>query len=101
VHEEFVMEVDQDQSTIEVAKRVLRGEMAGAFADVLPGAPTAVLVDAHADDCVTNSLTLSHLHDLQLAPMLIHVVASGDPNDGETIGTMSRKPITPSRAGGL
>ena len=48
VHDEFVIEVVNDQSAMEVAKCVLKQEMGAAFAALLPGAPTTGLVDAHA-----------------------------------------------------
>jgi DNA polymerase-1 len=48
VHDEFVIEVDNDDSAIQVVKRVLKEEMMAAFSALLPAAPTTGLVDAHA-----------------------------------------------------
>jgi DNA polymerase I len=48
VHDEFVIEVDEDENAVEFAKQVLKEEMVAAFQALLPGAPTTGLVDAHA-----------------------------------------------------
>jgi DNA polymerase I len=40
VHDEFVIEVENEQRAIEVAKRLLKREMIAAFAALLPAAPT-------------------------------------------------------------
>jgi DNA polymerase I len=48
VHEEFLIEVDDEENAIKSAKEALIGEMIAAFQAMLPGAPTTGLVDAHA-----------------------------------------------------
>jgi hypothetical protein len=48
VHDEFVVEVDDDESAAGAVKRILEQEMTAAFEALLPGAPTTWLVDAHA-----------------------------------------------------
>jgi DNA polymerase I len=48
VHDEFVIEVDDDENAIDLAKRVLKDEMIASFKALLPEAPTAGLVDAYA-----------------------------------------------------
>ena len=48
VHDEFVIEVDDDENAVEFAKQVLKEEMVAAFEALLPGAPTTGLVDAHS-----------------------------------------------------
>ena len=48
VHDEFVIEVDDDENAVELAKQVLKEEMVAAFQALLPGAPTTELVDAHS-----------------------------------------------------
>ena len=48
VHDEFVVEVEDDESAVGAVKRILEQEMTAAFEALLPGAPTARLVDAHA-----------------------------------------------------
>lgn len=48
VHDEFVVEVDDDEEAVGTTKRVLEQEMTAAFAALLSGAPTTGLVYAHA-----------------------------------------------------
>jgi DNA polymerase-1 len=48
VHDEFVLEVDGDETVVSAAKRILEQEMICAFEALLPGAPTTGLVDAHS-----------------------------------------------------
>ena len=47
VHDEFVAEVESDEIVVLTAKRILEQEMTAAFEDLLPGAPTRGLVEAH------------------------------------------------------
>ncbi len=47
VHDEFVVEVDDEEWSVAKAKCVLADEMVAAFSALLPGAPTTGLVDAH------------------------------------------------------
>jgi len=48
IHDEFVVEVDQNQQAVELVKQILEQEMTIAFRILLPAAPTTGLVDAHA-----------------------------------------------------
>jgi DNA polymerase-1 len=48
VHDEFVVEVDEDEGVVLGAKHILEQEMTAAFEALLPGAPTRGLVAAHS-----------------------------------------------------
>jgi DNA polymerase-1 len=48
IHDEFVVEVDQDHQAVELVKQILEEEMTAAFSTLLLAAPTTGLVDAHA-----------------------------------------------------
>ncbi|WP_336491300.1 DNA polymerase [Methylobacterium nigriterrae] len=48
VHDEFVVEADDEAEVVTSVKRVLEQEMSAAFAALLPDAPLTGLVDAHA-----------------------------------------------------
>ena len=48
VHDEFVVEVEDDENAVRAVKRILEQEMTAAFEALLPGAPTTGLVEAHA-----------------------------------------------------
>jgi DNA polymerase I len=48
IHDEFVVEVDQEHQAVELVKQILEEEMTTAFSILLPAAPTTGLVDAHA-----------------------------------------------------
>jgi len=48
VHDEFVVEADDREEVVSVVGAVLEQEMTAAFTSLLPEAPTAGLVDAHA-----------------------------------------------------
>ena len=47
VHDEFVVEVEDEETVVSAAKRILEQEMIAAFEALLPGAPTTGLVTAH------------------------------------------------------
>ena len=47
IHDEFVVEVFQENHAVELVKRILEQEMVAAFSALLPTAPTTGLVDAH------------------------------------------------------
>jgi len=47
VHDEFVVEVEDEETVVSAAKRILEQAMIAAFAALLPGAPTRELVTAH------------------------------------------------------
>ena len=47
VHDEFVVEVEDEETVVSAAKRILEHEMIAAFEALLPGAPTARLATAH------------------------------------------------------
>jgi DNA polymerase-1 len=47
VHDEFVVEVEDEESVVSAAKGILEQEMIAAFEALLPGAPTTGLVTAH------------------------------------------------------
>jgi DNA polymerase I-like protein with 3'-5' exonuclease and polymerase domains len=47
VHDEFVVEVEDEESVVSAAKRILEQEMIAAFEALLPDAPTTGLVTAH------------------------------------------------------
>ena len=48
IHDEFVVEVDQDHQAVELVKQILEEAMTTAFSILLPAAPTTGLVDADA-----------------------------------------------------
>jgi DNA polymerase I len=48
VHDEFVVEVDDEDGAIDLVKDVLEREMTAAFTALLPDAPITGLVDAQA-----------------------------------------------------
>jgi DNA polymerase I len=48
VHDEFVVEVEDEETVVLAAKRILGEEMTAAFEALLPGAPTKELVAAHS-----------------------------------------------------
>ena len=48
VHDEFVIEVEDDETVVMAAKRIVEHEMIAAFEALLPGAPTKGLVTAHS-----------------------------------------------------
>jgi DNA polymerase I-like protein with 3'-5' exonuclease and polymerase domains len=48
VHDEFVVEVEDDEALVSAAERILEQEMVAAFEALLPTAPTNGLVDAHS-----------------------------------------------------
>jgi DNA polymerase I-like protein with 3'-5' exonuclease and polymerase domains len=48
VHDEFVVEVADEETVVSAAKRILEQEMVAAFEALLPGAPTKGLVTAHS-----------------------------------------------------
>jgi DNA polymerase I-like protein with 3'-5' exonuclease and polymerase domains len=48
VHDEFVVEVEDDEALLLAAKRMVEQEMIAAFEALLPGAPTNGLVAAHS-----------------------------------------------------
>ena len=47
VHDEFVVEVEDEETVVSAAKRILEQVMIAAFEALLPGAPTTGLVTAH------------------------------------------------------
>jgi DNA polymerase-1 len=48
VHDEFVIEVERNETVVPTAKFILEQEMIAAFEALLPGAPTRGLVTAHS-----------------------------------------------------
>ena len=48
VHDEFVVEAEDDEAVMLVTKSIIEQEMIAAFEALLPGAPTQGLVTAHA-----------------------------------------------------
>jgi DNA polymerase-1 len=48
VHDEFVVEVADEEAVVSAAKHILEQEMVAAFEALLPGAPTKGLVTAHS-----------------------------------------------------
>jgi DNA polymerase I len=48
VHDEFVIEVERNETVVPTAKLILEQEMIAAFEALLPGAPTRGLVTAHS-----------------------------------------------------
>ena len=53
-HDEFVVEVEQDEAAVLATKSIVEAAMIAAFEASLPGAPTKGLVTAHF--CVVNEL---------------------------------------------
>jgi DNA polymerase-1 len=47
VHDEFVVEAEDDEAVLSATKRIVEEAMIGAFEALLPGAPTRGLVTAH------------------------------------------------------
>jgi DNA polymerase-1 len=48
VHDEFLVEVEDNETAVSAAKRILEQEMVAAFEALLPAAPTKGLVTAHS-----------------------------------------------------
>lgn len=48
VHDEFVVEIDDEADTVASTKRVLEEEMTAAFTALLPAGPTTGLAEAHS-----------------------------------------------------
>jgi DNA polymerase-1 len=48
VHDEFVVEAEDDQAMVSATKRIIEEAMVAAFEALLPGAPVKGLVTAHS-----------------------------------------------------
>jgi len=48
VHDEFVVEAEDDEAVLSATKRIVEEAMIGAFEALLPGAPVKGLVSAHS-----------------------------------------------------
>ena len=48
VHDEFVVEAEDDEAVISATKRIVEEAMTAAFEALLPGAPVKGLVTAHS-----------------------------------------------------